>query len=337
MGHIEFNRQRPRVFHRVVEDWCDLAAQADATEALVRDKGNILTGEPQDGIGRRLAAGAGPDHVAHIGNLMPARAQVLNELDRPAFSVLLRRDSRTRILVHRQRMQGNVRAAPGIGRRRQVVGVDLARHLEDTDRDAGWYLRTAGKPFSVSPTLQHLPGKSISLVCQFLDIMKLVEHEQGFLQSCRSHRCHRVIGQQSDQRTDVVTTKHGAEQFRRQCPADQIAFFAPVRERRQVTCLHLGCIIDARWHPVRDQIEHENTFVDSTRSTWRLEQLDQGRGLGRRQWQRWNAKRGALGNMGTVGLQHRGLLEKTCRVRLRTPPIAPQPARRWLGRHCRAR
>ena len=52
MGHIKFNRQRPRVLHRVVKDRRNLAAKADATKALVWNKGNVLAGKPQDGIGR---------------------------------------------------------------------------------------------------------------------------------------------------------------------------------------------------------------------------------------------------------------------------------------------
>ena len=57
-----------------------------------------------------------------------------------------------------------------------------------------------------------------------------------------------------------------------------------MRNRCQITRLYLGRIIDARWHAVREQIDQESTFVDRTRRTWSLEQLDQGRGLSRRQW-----------------------------------------------------
>jgi hypothetical protein len=39
-----------------------------------------------------------------------------------------------------------------------------------------------------------------------------------------------------------------------------------------------------------------------------LQQFDQVGCLPRRQWQRWDAQRGALGNMGSVSLQHGFLL-----------------------------
>jgi len=74
---VEFDRQRAGVFHGVVEDRGDLAAQTDAAEALVGDEGDVLAGEPQHRVGRRLTRRSGADHVAHIGDQMTFGRQLV--------------------------------------------------------------------------------------------------------------------------------------------------------------------------------------------------------------------------------------------------------------------
>ena len=131
LGDVELDRQRAGVFHRVVEDRGDLAAQADAAEALVRHEGDVFAGEPQHRVGGGLARRAGADHVADVGHQVARDAQLFDELHRAALAVFLGRDAGARVLQHRQRVQRDVRAAPGVGRRRQVVGVGFAGDLED--------------------------------------------------------------------------------------------------------------------------------------------------------------------------------------------------------------
>ena len=51
LADVEFNRQRTRVFHGVVKNRGNLAAQTDAAKALVRHKRDVLAGEPEHRVG----------------------------------------------------------------------------------------------------------------------------------------------------------------------------------------------------------------------------------------------------------------------------------------------
>ncbi|MCD6077303.1 MAG: hypothetical protein K0R89_1241 [Ramlibacter sp.] len=64
--------------------------------------------------------------------------------------------------------------------------------------------------------------------------------------------------------------------------------------------LHLGCVVHARRHAVREQIQQEGFFL----GRGRLDQLDHVGGLLGGQRQRGDAERGALGNVFNIGLQH---------------------------------
>ena len=55
LAHVQLDRQRAGIFHGVVENRGDLGAQADATEAFVRHKRNVLPSEPEHRVGGRLA------------------------------------------------------------------------------------------------------------------------------------------------------------------------------------------------------------------------------------------------------------------------------------------
>ena len=63
--------------------------------------------------------------------------QLFNESHGATFAVFFWFEGRirARIFQHGQIVQWNVGAAPGIGRRRQIIGVGFARHLENGDRD----------------------------------------------------------------------------------------------------------------------------------------------------------------------------------------------------------
>ena len=117
LAHVQFNRQRARVFHGVVENRSDLAAQTHAAKALVRHERNIFTGEPQHRVGGGLAAGARAHHVAHVGHQIAFGFEAVNELDRTALAIFLRRYARPCVFVHGQGVQRDVRAAKGVGRR----------------------------------------------------------------------------------------------------------------------------------------------------------------------------------------------------------------------------
>ena len=53
-AHVQLDRQSARVFHGVVENGGNFAAQTHAAETLVRDKRDVLTREPQHRVGGRF-------------------------------------------------------------------------------------------------------------------------------------------------------------------------------------------------------------------------------------------------------------------------------------------
>ena len=66
---------------------------------------------------------------------MAACLEFIDELDRATLAIFFGRDAGPGVFVHGQRVQRDVRATEGVGRRRQVVGVDLAGHLEHGEGD----------------------------------------------------------------------------------------------------------------------------------------------------------------------------------------------------------
>src|SRR5690606_39173414 len=144
---VEFDGQGAGVFHGVVEDGGDLAAQADAAETLVGNEGDVFAGVPEHRVGGGLARGAGADHVADVGHQMAFFLQALDELDGADLAGLVGFDAFARVLEHGQRVQRDVGAAPGVGGGRQVVGVGFTGDLEDGQRHAGGDFGAAGEPF----------------------------------------------------------------------------------------------------------------------------------------------------------------------------------------------
>ena len=207
-----------------------------------------------------------------------------------------------RVLQHRQRMQRDVRAAPGVGRRREVVGVGLARDLEDADGDVLGELGARGEPFGVGPALKDRARVGIAVVRLFLDVVELVEHQQRGLQGGCRRRRHLLVVEQVDQRRDVVAAEHRAEELRGTFAIDQGAPLGAMGERREITGLDLGGVVDAGRYAVGDQVDQRRLFAGRRR----LQQFDQFGGLRRAQRQRRNAERGALGNVLAIGLKHGG-------------------------------
>ena len=105
---------------------CDVVL-AEITTAL-RDGAQALGALEDMGIGfvavESKSARPGADHVAHIGHEVPLGAKVFDEFHRPALAFFFRRSlgrlAGARVLVHRQRVQRDVGAAPGVGRGREV-------------------------------------------------------------------------------------------------------------------------------------------------------------------------------------------------------------------------
>ncbi len=297
---VELDRQGAGIFHGVVEDRGDLGTQAHAAEALVRHVGNILAGPPQHRVGRRFARRAGADHVADIGDLVAFLEQRVERLDRAALAGLLGLDARARILQHRQGMQRNVGSAPGVGGRRQVVGVGLARHLEDGDGQALGHLGARGEPLGVGPAPQQGLGGLDALVGQVLDVVEIVEHQERGLQALDGGGAAFGVFERLDQRLDVEAAQHGAEQLGRLDTADQRAPILAVDDGGQIGGLDRGGVVDTGGNAVGDQIEEE-VFLARGRG---LEQGDQLAGLFRRQGQRGDTEGSAFGHMLTIGFEH---------------------------------
>ncbi len=302
LRHVQLDRQRTGIFHRVVEDRGDLAAQAHATGTLVRDVRNVIAGPPQHAVGGRLARGAGADHVADVGHQVALVLQRQDLLDRAALAVFFRGERRVVALVlqHRQGVHRDVRAGGRVRRRRQVVGVGLARHLEHGDGQALRHFRIAGEPLGLGPALQHGLGVGVAGLGLFLHVMERIEHQQGLLQAVGGDGADAGVVQQLHQRGDVVTAEHGAQQFGGALTADQRVLLAAQGDRRQVRRLNLGCVIDAGRHAVGQQVEQELGLA--LRRV--LQQFDDIGRLLRAQRQRRDAKRSALGDVVAVGFQH---------------------------------
>ena len=288
----------PAVFLRVEEDRRDLAAEADAAKALVRHKGNVFAGCHRHGVGGGLAAGAGADHVADIGDQMALRFQGFDELDRARACRLPRArcGAGTRVLQHGQGVQRNVGAAPGVGRRRQVVGVGFARYLEHGDRDFLCDFRAGGEPFGIGPALDHFFRMLIARFGFLRHIVEEVEHQQGFLQCIGCDRSHIGIIQQVDQRLDVVAAHHGAQQFGCLRLTHQFDLQVAVGDGSQERGLNLGGIIYTGRYAVGQQIHQESFFAGG----WIFDQLDDFGGLLRSKWQGRDAQRGAFGYVLTI-------------------------------------
>ncbi|MNM88324.1 hypothetical protein D3C81_1005370 [compost metagenome] len=197
-------------------------------------------------------------------------------------------------------MHRNVRAGGGVRCRRQVVGVGFARHLEHGDGQALRHFRLAGEPFGIGPALQHALGIGVAGLGLFLHVMECIKHQQRVLEAIGGDRAHIGVVQQLDQRRDVVTAKHGAQQFGGALAADQRVLLAAQCDRGQVRGLDLGSVIDAGRHAVGDQVEQELGLACGRV----LQQLDDVGRLLCGQRQRRDAKRGALGYVVAVGFQH---------------------------------
>ena len=197
-------------------------------------------------------------------------------------------------------MQWNVWAAPCIRGWRQIVGIGFAGHFQNSDGNALRHFGAAGKPLSIGPALQHSFGVRIAFVSLFFHIVKLVEHQQGFLQAIGGLAGHSCVVQQIDQRADVVTTQHGAEQFSCAFATDQRALFGAVRHCSQIAGFNLGGIVHTSGYAVRNQV-YQCCFFTGRRG---FKQLNQFGCLLGRQRQRGNAQGGTLGHMISVRLQH---------------------------------
>ena len=146
---------------------------------------------------------------------MTLGGEFLDQRDRAALAVFLGLEGRvgTRVLEHRERVQRDVRAAPGVGGRGKVVGIRLAGHLEHGDRDAGRHFGAGGEPFGLGPALHDSQGEGVARLCLGRDVVEVVEHQERLLEPFGRHRGEGRVVEQIDERLDVVAADHRAEQL----------------------------------------------------------------------------------------------------------------------------
>ena len=111
-------------------------------------------------------------------------------------------------------MQWNIRAAPGILRRAQVISVGFAIQLEYNNFDfcsQGWL---AGKPFGIRPGRHQSFGVQVTGFHLGIHIVESIKHQDSGRQGFDRMGSHRRI-QQGHQSLYIVATQHGAQQLNR--------------------------------------------------------------------------------------------------------------------------
>ncbi len=260
------------IFHRVEKNRRNLAADAQPARALVRHARHIVAEIPQHRVGGGFAARAGADHIAHKGDGIALLLQLPDQSDRADAAVLIGFDAVAAHLEHRQRVQRNIGPAPGIGCRREIVGIGFAAHLEHGAADRLGHGGAAGEPFAFCPGFQHLTGMHIAGLVFFDYIVESIEHQQGALQLCCRERAELGIVERGDQGCDVVATEHVAEQLDGPGAIDQRAADLAVHDGAEKCCLHIRGFVHARRHPVADQVEQEG-FLAGRRVLQQFDQL----------------------------------------------------------------
>ncbi|CRM17001.1 hypothetical protein [Pseudomonas sp. 25 R 14] len=261
VGDVEFDWQCASIFHGVVEDWSDLAAEAEAASALVRHVRNVVAEEPQYRVGRRLTGRTGTDHVTDVGDREALAAHFFDLLHRAGLALLVRHDAFTGHFQHGQGVQRDVRTGPGIGSRGQVVGVGFAGDLEHAQADLVGQGRAVLEPLAVGPGLDHFLGVLVAILGFFRDVVESIEHQQGVLELGSCNGGQFGVVQQLDQGHDVVAALHGAEQFNSAFFVDQGRRDFALGQGRQETGLDVGSFVNAWWNAVGDQVNEELFFA----------------------------------------------------------------------------
>ena len=127
--------------------------------------------------------------------------------------------------------------------------------------------------------------------------MESVKHQQCQLQAIGGDTANLGVVKQLDQRADVVSAEHRAEQLGCLGARNQRAFFAALGHGGQVGGLDLRGVIDASGYAVRDQLDQRFALACGRV----LEQLDQLGSLIGGQGKGGYAKGSAFCDMAAVG------------------------------------
>ena len=195
-------------------------------------------------------------------------------------------------------MSGRVEAS-GAGERSSVLVSPLTLNTA-TVSEAG----TSGREVNHSASAQdwmHALGVGAALVGQLLDVMEIVEHQQGLLQALGGDGADFRVGSRSISglmlKPPSMVASSSVASLR-----DTSAFFSlPLATRVEEAGLETRGVVDAGGHAMGQQFDAETLprpWADRAAGRQAL-------GLLGRQRQRRNSKRGAFGDMGAVGFKHR--------------------------------
>ena len=143
-------------------------------------------------------------------------------------------------------------------------------------------------------------GQRIAGVSFLLDAMLVIKHQQGIRQRLGSGRRTFGIIKQIDQRLDIVTAEHGAQQFSGANSGDQRRLRLAFSHCGQKCGLDIGRLIDPGGDPVGQQIEQKGFFAFGGI----FEQHHQIGGLLDGQRQGGNALGGAFGGLLAIIFEH---------------------------------
>jgi len=197
-------------------------------------------------------------------------------------------------------MQRNVRARPGVLRRRQIVGIGLARHLEHNALDRLGQCWFVGEPLRVGPGLQQGLGVGVTRLEFLHHVMQGIENQRGVRQRLHCIRRQGRIVQQIDQGMHVVAAEHGAQHLHGVLTAHQRRCYLALGDIGQERGLDIGRLVHAGRNAVFQQVDQEVVFA----LRWVLDEFHQSGNLFGIQGQRRQALRRALGNVGAIGFKH---------------------------------
>ena len=147
-------------------------------------------------------------------------------------------------------MQRDIRAGPGIGGRRQVIGVGFAGDLEYGDGDFLSQLRTVQEPLGVSPGFHDLFSVLVTRFGFLFYVVEVIEHQQGMGQRFGGDRRQFSIVQSINQRVNVVTALHGAQQFNGFFRGNQWGGRFAFGDSGKESGFNIGGFVDARRYTV---------------------------------------------------------------------------------------
>ncbi len=246
---------------------------------------------PENRVACRFTGGSGSDDVTHKCNLVAFLAECGDCVKATLEAGF----------AHGQGVQRDVRAAPGVAGRGEVVGVDLAVHLENLDLDGLGHPFAMGEPFSLGPGLEDLGGGSVLAGGgQLGNLIKGIIHQGDAGQGAGSFISQLLVLQRTYQRSHVVAADHGAEQTDGCHGVDQRGLLLSADDLGQELGLYLCCRVNTRRNAVGNQIEQKFFFALGRFD----QQFAQVGGLLGCQRQRGNALLGAFLFMGEIGFDH---------------------------------